>query len=85
MQTPLQIPHLMGNLERCLDLLYIRWGIWRGVWICSTPVCHKVLEVMSDESTLAHFGIYVFRGWAHYGVICVQKGDAFGVYAAKGQ
>ena len=30
-----------------------RWGIWRGVWSCSTPICHNVLGVMGDESTLA--------------------------------
>ena len=39
LQTPLQIPHLMGNLERCLELLYTYLS--QSCW------------VMGDESTLA--------------------------------
>ena len=39
----------------------IKWEIWRGVWICSTPICHKVLEVMGDESILVYSGIICFQ------------------------
>ena len=52
--------------------------------IAPRVICHKVLEVIIDESTLAHFGVYAFWGWARYGVICVQKVDAVGVICSKG-
>ena len=58
-QTPLQIPHLMSNL--------------RGVWICSTLICHNILEVIGDESNLVHFG-----------VTCIQKVGTFGVICSNG-
>ena len=49
--TPLQIPHQMGNLE---------------VFGFALHLFVKVLRVMGDESTLAHFG-----------VICVWRVGAF--------
>ena len=27
--------------NRCRATPNIRWGIWRGVWRCSTPICNK--------------------------------------------
>ena len=35
----------------------ITWEIWRGDWICSPPIYHKVLGIMNDESTLTYFSV----------------------------
>ena len=71
-QTPLQIPHLMGNLERCLDLLY-SWGIWRDVWICSTPICHKASGLYNDRLPLVQCGIICVQKVCASGILCIQQ------------
>ena len=34
-----------------------RWGIWRFVWISSTPICHKATGLCCDRLPLVQCGI----------------------------
>ena len=51
----------------------IRWGIWRGVWICSTPICHKATGLCSDRLPLVQCGIICIQKVCASGILCIQQ------------
>ena len=67
-QNAPRLIHHLWSQELC-----DKWGIWRGIWICSTPICRKATGLFSNWLPLVHFGVICVQKVCASGILCIQQ------------